>query len=108
MDSQIFGTRRFPRTSAMLASSSGLGWSSLSAELRSHGICEAPPIVPQHVELILVVDSNPQALVRRTRLGLRQEPAPSTSAIWVNPGGFGKQIAITAPITPTLHLHLPT
>jgi AraC family transcriptional regulator len=108
MNSQIFGARRFPRTSAMLASSAGLGWSSLSAELRSHGICESPPIVPQHVELILVVDGNPEALVRRTGIGLRQEAAPRTDAIWLSPAGFGKEIAITAPIPQTLHLRLPT
>lgn len=108
MDSQIFGARRFPRTSALLASSAGLGWSALSAELRSHGISEASTIVPQHVELILVVAGNPDSLVRRTGVELYQEAAPRTGAIWLSPAGVGKEIAIAAPIPQTLHMHLPT
>jgi len=108
MDTQIFGARRYPRTSTMLASSAGLGWSSLSAELRSHGICEAAPIVPQHVELILVVAGNPDGLVRRIGAGLHQEAAPRTGAIWLSPAGFSKTCAIAAPIPQTLHLQLAT
>jgi AraC family transcriptional regulator len=107
MDSQVFGARRFPRTSALLASSAGLGWSALSAELRSHDISEAPTIVPQHVELILAVAGNPVGLVKRTGVGFRQEAAPRTGAIWLSPAGVGKEIAITAPIPQTLHVHLP-
>jgi AraC family transcriptional regulator len=107
MDAQIFGPRRFPRTSALLASSAQLGWSSLSAELRSHGVSEAPTIVPQHVELILVVAGNQDSLVRRTGIGFRQEAAPRTGAIWLSPAGVGKDIAISAPIPQTMHMHLP-
>ena len=107
MNSQIFGARRFPRTSALLASSAGLGWSALSAEFRSHGVTEVPTIVPQHVELILVVAGNQDSLVRRTGVGLRQEAAPRTGAIWLSPAGVGKEIAITAPIPQALHIHLP-
>jgi AraC family transcriptional regulator len=107
MDAQILEARRFPRTSALLASSVGLGWSTLSAELRSHGVSEAPPIVPRHVELILVVAGNPDSLVRRAGVGFSQEAAARTGAIWLSPAGVGKEIAITAPIPQTLHLHLP-
>jgi AraC family transcriptional regulator len=107
MNAQAFTARRFPPTSALLASSAGLGWSTLSAELRSHGVAEAPTIVPQQVELILVIAGNQNGLVRRTGVGLRQEAAPRTGAIWLSPVGVGKEIAITAPIPQTLHLHLP-
>jgi AraC family transcriptional regulator len=107
MDSQVFGVRRFPRTSALLASSAGLGWSSLAAELRSHGVCDAPTIVPQHVELILVVVGNPDSLVRRTGIELCQEATPRTGAIWTSPAGAGKAITITAPVPRALHMHLP-
>jgi AraC family transcriptional regulator len=106
MDSQTFGARRFPGTSALLASSSGLGWSTLSAELRSHGVSEAPTLVPQHVEIILVVAGNRDGLVRRTGPGFCQDAAPRTGAIWLSPAGIGKAIAVTAPIPQTLHLHL--
>jgi AraC family transcriptional regulator len=107
MDSRVFGVRQFPRTSALLASSAGLGWASLAAELRSHGACKAPTVVPQHVELILVVAGNPDALVRRTGAEVCDEAAPTTGAIWISPAGAGKAIAITAPVAQALHMHLP-
>jgi AraC family transcriptional regulator len=102
------GVRKYPPTSALLASSAGLGWSTVSAELRSHGVVEAPAIVPQHVEICLVVAGNEDGLVRRTGAGFCQEAAPKTGAIWLSPAGVGKAIAITAPIPQTLHLYLPT
>jgi AraC family transcriptional regulator len=107
MDSQILGARRFPPTSALLASSAGLGWSALSAEVRSHDACEAWTAVPQHVELILVVAGNPDALLSRTLVGVRQEAAVRTGGIWLSPAGVGKHMALTAPVPQTLHIHLP-
>ena len=108
METQLFASRRFPRTSPLIASSAGLGWSGLSAELRYHRTCEAPTIVPRHVELILVVAGNDNGLVRRTGVGLLQEAAPRTGAIWLSPAGVGKSIAVTAPIPKSLHIQLPT
>src|SRR6202051_5134896 len=102
------GVRKYPSTSALLASSAGLGWSTISAELRSHGVAEAPAIVPQHVEICLVVAGNEDALVRRTGAGFCQEAVPKTGAIWLSPAGIGKEIVITAPIPQTMHLYLPT
>ena len=107
MELQTHGVRKFPPTSALLASSAGLGWSTLSVELRSDGAGEAPTIVPQHVEIILVVVGNREGLVRRTVAGSSQEAAPKTGAIWLSPVGVGKEITITAPIPQTMHLHLP-
>ena len=52
MELQTHGTKKYP-TSALLRSSAGLGWSTISAELRSHGVSETPVIVPQHMELCL-------------------------------------------------------
>jgi len=107
MDSQILGTRRFPPTSPLLASSAGLGWSALLAEVRSHGIGEAWTPVPQHVDLILVVDGNPDGLLSRTLVGVYQEAAPRTGALWLSPAGVGRHVALTAPIPRTLHMYLP-
>jgi AraC family transcriptional regulator len=104
---QTHAVRKFPPTSALLASSAGLGWSTISVELRSHGIIEAPAIVPQHVEICLVVAGNEDGLVRRTGAGFRQEAMPNSGAIWLSPAGVGKEIAITAPIPQTMHLYLP-
>ena len=108
MQQQSAGVRKYPPTSALLASSAGLGWSTISVELRSHGISEAPAIVPQHVEICLVVAGNKDGLVRRTGAGFCQEEMPKTGAIWLSPAGVGKEIVITAPIPQTLHLYLPT
>jgi AraC family transcriptional regulator len=92
----------------LLASSAGLGWSTISVELRSHGISDVPAIVPQHVEICLVVAGNNDGLVRRTGAGFCQQAMPNTGAIWLSPAGVGKEIVITAPIPQTMHLYLPT
>jgi AraC family transcriptional regulator len=108
MELQTHGVRKYPPTSALLASSAGLGWSTVSVELRSHGVIAAPAIVPQHVEIFLVVAGNKDGLVRRTGPGFCQEAVPKTGAIWLSPAGIGKEIVITAPIPQTMHLYLPT
>src|SRR6202140_4883479 len=107
MELRTHGARKYP-TSVLLRSSAGLGWSAISAELRSHGAIEAPAIVPQHVEICLVVAGNKDGLLRRTGPGFRQEATPKTGAIWLSPAGVGKEIVITAPIPQTMHLYLPT
>jgi AraC family transcriptional regulator len=108
MELRKLGVRKYPPTSALLASSAGLGWSAMSVELRSHGVCEAPAIVPQHVEICLVVAGSEDGLVRRTGAGFCQEAIPKTGAIWLSPAGVGKEIVITAPIPQTMHLYLHT
>jgi AraC family transcriptional regulator len=108
MELQTHGVRKYPSTSALLASSIGLGWSTISVELRSHGVSEAAAIVPQHVEICLVVAGNKDGLVRRTGAGFCEEAMPNTGAIWLSPAGVGKEIVITAPIPQTMHLYLPT
>jgi hypothetical protein len=63
----------------LLCSSAGLGWSTISAELRCHGVSETPVIVPQHVELILAVEGlvkqvadDPAVLESKTAKALRR------------------------------------
>lgn len=102
-----FGTRKYHRTSAVLASSAGLGWSTLAAELRSHVACEVPPIVVEHVEICLTICGVQDGLVRRTAAGLYQEAIPETGTIWLSPAGVSKEIVIDAPVLQTMHLHLP-
>jgi len=80
----------------------------LSVELRAHGACEAPPVVPQHVEICLVVEGNNDSRVVRTGAGFAQEATAETGAIWLSPAGVAKGIEISAPIPQTLHLYLPT
>lgn len=101
------GARKYPRTSQLLASSAGLGWSSIAAEVRSHGVGEASGIIPESVEICLVVAGNADGLVRRNVAGTCQHATPRTGAIWLSPAGVRKDIAITSPIPETAHLYLP-
>ncbi len=106
MELQTHGAKKYP-ASALLKSSAGLGWSALSAELRSHGVTETRAIVPQHVELCLVVRGNDNGLVKRTGADQPEWAIPTTGSIWVCPVGLGAgTISITAPIPETLHLYL--
>jgi AraC family transcriptional regulator len=91
MELQTHGVRKYPSTSALLASSIGLGWSTISVELRSNGVSEAPAIVPQHVEICLVVAGNEHGLVRRTGAGFCQEAMPNTGAIWLSQPGLARR-----------------
>jgi len=107
MDLPIHGARKYP-TSTLLGSSAGLGWSTISAELRSHPASETPVVVPQNVELCLTVSGNDEGLVIRTGAGQRQEARPSTGVMWFSPVGISDdRVTITAPIPRTLHLYLP-
>jgi AraC family transcriptional regulator len=107
MGLRMRGVRKFPPTSDLLASSARLGWPSLSAELRTHGPTEIPKLVPQHVEVCMVLAGDGAGSVRRTVAGYDQEAAPRPGAIWLSPAGVGKEMVITAPIARTLHLYLP-
>ena len=107
MESQTHGARKYP-ASALLESSAQLGWSTIVAELRSHGVSETPVVVPQHTEICLAIVGNENGLVRRSGAGQNQNEAPRTGAIWLSPIGVGDNVvAVTAPISQTLHLYLP-
>jgi AraC family transcriptional regulator len=108
MQQEVNGLRKYPSASALLASSAGLGWSTISAELWSHGVSETQGIVPRYVEICLVVAGNNDGLVRRSGAGFHQEATPKTGAIWLSPAGVGKEIEVTSPIPQTMHLYLPT
>jgi AraC family transcriptional regulator len=108
MELQTHGAKKYP-SSVLLKSSAGLGWSTLSAELRSHGVTATPMVFSQHTELCLVVRGNDNGLVKRTGAGRSEWATPTTGAIWLCPAGVGEgEITITAPIPETLHLYLPT
>lgn len=107
MELQTHGARKYP-TSTLLGSSAGLGWSTIAAELRSHGVSETPLIAPQHTELCLAIAGNENGLVRRTGAGQYQQAVPRTGTIWLSPMGISdNEVAITAPISRALHLYLP-
>ena len=95
--------------SALLKSSAGLGWSTIAAELRSHGVSSTPVIVPQHTEVILAVAGNDNGLISRTGAGQLQEHTPTTGSVSLTPIAVGdNEATFTAPIPAMLHLYLPT
>ena len=106
MELLTHGARKYP-TSTLLRSSAGLGWSTISAELRSHPASETPVIVPQNVELCLMVAGNDEGLVIGTGAGQRRVIRPSTGVFCLAPVGVDNQIAIKVRVPRTLHLSLP-
>jgi AraC family transcriptional regulator len=104
---QTHGGRKYP-TSELLESSEGRDWTTIAAELRSHGVSETPIIMPKHTEICIAMVGNRNGLVRRSGAGQQQSTAPRTGAIWLSPIGVGdNELGITAPIAETLHLYLP-
>ena len=100
------GSKKYPR-STLLASSTGMGWSTISAELRSHGVSETPLLASQQAEVCLAIVGNEAGLVKRTADGHCQQAVPDTGAIWLSPVGIKEVVTFTAPIPQTLHLYLP-
>jgi AraC family transcriptional regulator len=93
--------------STLLASSAGLGWSTIFAELRSYGVGESPVTTPQHVEISVVIVGNKNALVTRIASDQCQKAVPKNGTIWLSPIGVGYKIAASAPVPKAMHLYLP-
>lgn len=107
MELQTHGARKYP-TSKLLGSSAELGWSTISAELRSHPASEMAVVVPRHAEIGLAMIGNDNCLVTREGAGQIQHTVPRVGTIWLSPIGVGDNAAtITAPIPQALHLFLP-
>ena len=75
----------YPTT--LLKSSNDLGWSTLLAELRSFGSCEAPGSVAPHARIGIPVRGCDQGLVTCKRAGSWQPGRPTTGSIWLQPIG---------------------
>jgi AraC family transcriptional regulator len=101
------GSKQYP-SSTLLASSAGLGWSTISAELRSHEVGETPVIARPHVQLCFAIVGNDKCLVTRTGAGQRQETIALTGTTWLSPAGIADSVvSISAPIPKCMHLYLP-
>jgi AraC family transcriptional regulator len=101
------GEKKF-QSASVLASSNGLGWNGVAAELRTHATCELPPFRSEHLELTLAIQGNPEAIVSRRGGGARQETRVTPGTIWICPPGVEEDdIAITGPLPQILHIYLP-
>jgi AraC family transcriptional regulator len=105
-DWQGDGQRKYPR-SRLLLSSADRGWTTLSAELRSHSAGRIVSIEQQNVEVVLALATT-DGSVTRTGAGRQEETRPEAGTVWLVPTGVGpEEIVLTKPMPRTLHLFLP-
>lgn len=107
MDLLKHGLQKFPRA-ALSASSAGLGWRGIAAELRAHPAGDLPPFQADQLEITLALTGERDAFVNRKGAGLRQQTRVDAGTIWISPVGVGEDdIRITRPLANILHLYLP-
>lgn len=100
------GTRKYPR-SQLLLSSADRGWTTLSAELRSHSAGRIGSIEQQNVEVVIALAAT-EGLVTRIGAGRQEQTRPHPGTVWLVPTGIGpEEIVISQPMPKTLHLFLP-
>jgi AraC family transcriptional regulator len=100
------GQRKYPR-SRLLLSSSDRGWTTLSAELRSHSAGRIVSIEQQSVEVVIAM-ARTEGPVTRIGAGREQQTRPDAGTVWLVPTGVGpEEIVLSAPMPQTLHLYLP-
>ena len=103
----IDGPRKYP-VSRLLDSSANRGWSTISAELRSHSVGRITSGNQQNVEIVIALTGSNDGLVTRIGAGRQQQTRSASGTIWLVPLGIGEEeIIISAPIPRALHLYLP-
>jgi AraC family transcriptional regulator len=97
----------------LLASSFGLGWSGLSAELRTHsGVITWKGVVPETEVVVAICPTN--SPVTRLSGGIVERTIARRGTIWLSPPGPREGLVdISAPVPQTLapqalHIYLPT
>ena len=73
------------QASTLLNSSRDLGWSTMFAELRSHGPYEQPGTAGPHLEIALAVRGSDEGLVATKFAGTWRRVRPTTGTIWLRP-----------------------
>jgi AraC family transcriptional regulator len=105
-DWQVDGRQKYPR-SRLLLSSADRGWTTLSAELRSHLAGRIVSTKQQSVELVLALATT-EGSVTRTAAGRHEQTRPEAGTVWLVPTGVGpEEIILSNPMPRTLHLYLP-
>lgn len=101
------GWRKYPK-STVLATSAGRGWSTISAELRSHPVGTITSFIQQNVEIVVAIGGAEDGLVIRNGAGRQEETRWASGTVWLVPIGIGdEEVTITAAIPKALHLYLP-
>jgi AraC family transcriptional regulator len=105
-DWQVDGQLKYPR-SKLLVSSADRGWTTLSAELRSHSAGRIVSIEQRNVEVVIALATT-AGLVTRTAAGRHEQTRPDAGTVWLVPTGVGpEEIILSKPMPRTLHLFLP-
>ena len=73
------------QASTLLNSSRDLGWSTMFAELRSHGPYEQPGTAGPHLAIALAVRGSDEGLVATKFAGSWRRVRPTTGTIWLRP-----------------------
>ena len=103
----VDGRRKYP-VSRLLNSSAGRGWSTISAELRSHSVGRITSASQQNVEIVIALTGSNDGFVTRTGAGRKQQTRSTSGTIWLVPLGIGEEeIVLAAPIPRALHIYLP-
>ena len=109
MQAQRQGDSKYPTSTQLLKSSNDLGWSTLTAELRSHSHYEGPgAAAPANMEVGIVVRGSEEGLVTYKFAGSWQHARLTTGSIWLRPMGRKSDEAhIRSPQVQVIHLGIP-
>jgi AraC family transcriptional regulator len=95
-------------SSTLLKSSDDLGWSAMSAELRSYSRSEGPGPVAPHAKISIAVRGSDEGLVTCKIAGSWKSGRPTTGSIWLKPiGGKYDEARFCLPKVQVLHLCVP-
>jgi AraC family transcriptional regulator len=95
------------QASTLLNSSRDLGWSTLFAELRSHGPYEQPGTAGPHLEIALAVRGSDEGLVATKLAGTLRRVRPTTGTIWLRPAEAAADECRMAPSAwEAIHLYM--
>jgi AraC family transcriptional regulator len=110
MQAQRQGGPKYPKSTQLLKSSNDLGWSTLTAHLRSHSRYEGPGApAPADAEVGIIVRGSDEGLLTYKFDGKWQSARPTTGSIRLRPiGRTCDEARICAAKVEVLHLYLPT
>ena len=101
---------KYPSSTELLKSSKDLGWSTLLAELHSHGRYEGPgAAAPTHADVGIIVRGSDEGLLTYKFAGSWQSTRPTTGSIHLRPIGVNSdEVRIGSANMQALHLYVPT
>jgi AraC family transcriptional regulator len=102
---RVHGDEKYP-ASQQLMTSGELGWSNISAELRSHPRGVMASCSAGDTELMLLLRG--RSRITREAGGIRQTSAAAPGMLWLTPVGLRENVIETSnPLPEALHVYLP-